>query len=47
MVNVLKFQTLVDFLPGYPAFFTHNFVSGMQSFYFGEFLGFNGIADLS
>ena len=26
----------VIFLPAHPASFTHNFVSGMQSFYFSE-----------
>ena len=27
---------LVIFLPAHPASFAHNFVSGMQSFYFSE-----------
>ena len=31
--------TSVIFLPAHPASFTHNFVSGMQSFYFSESQG--------
>ena len=27
---------MIFFLPAHPASFTHNFVSGMQSFYFSE-----------
>ena len=30
------FTLSVIFLPAHPASFTHNFVSGMQSFYFSE-----------
>ena len=30
-------EVAVIFLPAHPASFTHNFVSGMQSFYFSKY----------
>ena len=40
--------TAVILLPVHPAYFTHTFVSGMQSFFlFQRVPGCNGIADLS
>ena len=39
-------KTLILF-PGHPAFSAHNFVSGMQSFYFSESPGCNNVADFS
>ena len=36
LVALLNLSSSVILLPAHPAFFTHNFVSGMQSFYFIE-----------
>ena len=44
-----KWISAVILLPAHPASFAHNFVSGMQSFYFSESQDaiMNSIADLS
>ena len=38
VVDILNSKSVI-FLPAHLASFAHNFVSGMQNFYFSEYLG--------